>query len=46
VTLDGKPKLLAGPLAEPALLALEPGLERVAARNERVRDATTEARCY
>jgi hypothetical protein len=46
VTLDGKPKLLAGPLAEPALLALEPGLEQVAARNERVRDATTEARCY
>lgn len=46
VTLDGKPKLLAGPLAEPALLALEPGLERVAARNERARDATIEARCY
>lgn len=29
VTLDGKPKLLAAELAEPALLALEPGLERV-----------------
>ncbi|MET4569295.1 amidohydrolase family protein [Rhodanobacter soli] len=46
VTLDGKPKLLAGPLAEPALLALEPGLERVAGRNTRARDATIEARCY
>jgi cytosine/adenosine deaminase-related metal-dependent hydrolase len=28
VTLDGRPKLLARALAEPALLALEPGLER------------------
>lgn len=46
VTLDGKPKLLAGPLAEPALLALEPGLERLAGRNARTRDATIEARCY
>ncbi|WP_423373287.1 amidohydrolase family protein [Dyella nitratireducens] len=27
VVLDGKPKLLARPLADPALLALEPGLE-------------------
>ncbi len=45
VTLDGKPKLLAAALAEPALLALEPGLERVAARSERVRDAAAEARC-
>jgi cytosine/adenosine deaminase-related metal-dependent hydrolase len=33
VTLDGKPKLLAVPLAEPALLALEPGLELAAAWN-------------
>lgn len=46
VTLDGKPKLLASSLAEPALLALEPGLEPVAERNERARDATIEARCY
>ena len=46
VTLDGKPKLLAGPLAEPALLALEPGLEPAAGRNARARDATVEARCY
>jgi cytosine/adenosine deaminase-related metal-dependent hydrolase len=29
VMLDGKPKLLASDLAEPALLALEPGLERM-----------------
>jgi cytosine/adenosine deaminase-related metal-dependent hydrolase len=46
VTLDGKPKLLAAPLADPALLALEPGLEQAAGRNERARDATLEARCY
>lgn len=45
VTLDGKPKLLAAALAEPALLTLEPGLERVAARHERARDAAAEARC-
>jgi len=31
VMLDGRPKLLASPLAEAALLALEPGLERVGA---------------
>ena len=43
VTLDGKPKLLAKPLAEPALIALEPGLELVAERNER--DVVMEARC-
>ena len=48
VTLDGKPKLLAGPLAEPALLALEPGLERerVAGYSGRARGATVEARGY
>jgi hypothetical protein len=43
VTLDGKPKLLAKPLAEPALVALEPGLELVADLNER--DLIMEARC-
>ena len=43
VTLDGKPKLLAKPLAEPALVALEPGLELVADLNER--DLVMEARC-
>ncbi len=46
VTLDGKPKLLAGSLAEPALLALEPGLERAAGGNGRARAATIEARCH
>jgi cytosine/adenosine deaminase-related metal-dependent hydrolase len=46
VTLDGKPKLLAKPLAEPALVALEPGLELIADRNERERDLDIEARCY
>ncbi|MEO5830178.1 MAG: amidohydrolase family protein [Rhodanobacter sp.] len=43
VTLDGKPKLLAKSLAEPALVALEPGLELVAERN--ARDLVMEARC-
>jgi hypothetical protein len=41
VTLDGKPKLLARPLAEAALVALEPGLELVAAHS--VRDLIMEA---
>jgi hypothetical protein len=43
VTLDGRPKLLAKPLADPALVALEPGLELVADLNEN--DLTMEARC-
>ena len=33
VMLDGRPKLLAAALAEPALIALEPGLEMVADRS-------------
>lgn len=37
-TLDGKPKLLAKPLADPALVALEPGLALVAERNKCARD--------
>ncbi|WP_235577830.1 MULTISPECIES: amidohydrolase family protein [unclassified Rhodanobacter] len=41
VTLDGKPKLLAKPLAEAALVALEPGLELAAAH--RARDLVMEA---
>ena len=41
VTLDGKPKLLAKPLADAALVALEPGLELVAAH--RARDLIMEA---
>lgn len=35
VMLDGQPKLLAKPLAQPALLALEPGLEFATGRIER-----------
>jgi hypothetical protein len=46
VMLDGKAKLLARPLAEPALVALEPGLELIAGRSERERDSGIEARCY
>ena len=46
VTLDGKPKLLAGPLAEPALIALEPGLELAAGRNKREPDRSMEVRCH
>jgi cytosine/adenosine deaminase-related metal-dependent hydrolase len=46
VTLDGKPKLLAKTLAEPALVALEPGLELIAVRNERERDPGIEMRSY
>ena len=37
VMLDGRPKLLAKSLAEPALIALEPGLERVANPRRRER---------
>ena len=45
VTLDGKPKLLAKALADPALVALEPGLELTVQRSERERDHTIEAHC-
>ncbi len=45
VTLDGKPKLLALPLADPALIALEPGLELSGEQNERERDRAIEAWC-
>jgi hypothetical protein len=41
--LDGKPKLLAKPLADPALVALEPGLELAADLDER--DLIREAQC-
>src|SRR3546814_13582386 len=37
VTLDGKPKLLARSLADPALVALEPGLELGTAATRRQR---------
>jgi hypothetical protein len=45
VILDGKPKLLASSLADPALIALEPGLELATRRQGRENDLTTEARC-
>ncbi|BDU19100.1 amidohydrolase [Dyella sp. GSA-30] len=44
VMLDGKPKLLAKTLADPALMALEPGLELVTHSNER--DRSVEARYH
>jgi hypothetical protein len=44
VTLDGKPKLLARSLADPALMALEPGLELITHSNER--DHSIEARYH
>ncbi|WP_174236116.1 amidohydrolase family protein [Rhodanobacter sp. L36] len=43
VTLDGQPKLMARALAEPALVALEPGLEYKAAINVRERERVVEA---
>lgn len=43
--LDGKPKLLAAALAEPALLALEPGLELLVGRHAHAGDVTAEAGC-
>jgi cytosine/adenosine deaminase-related metal-dependent hydrolase len=46
VKLDGKPKLLAKHLADPALMALEPGLEQRADANERAYDMAMEARYY
>lgn len=46
VMLDGKPKLLAKPLADPALVALEPGLELIAERNANEHVRAIEARCY
>ena len=45
VMLDGKPKLLARTLAEPALVALEPGLELIADQNERDLGVDLEAWC-
>lgn len=41
VLLDGKPKLLAESLAEPALVALEPGLELVGVRSRETHSAAT-----
>ncbi|GLQ49960.1 amidohydrolase family protein [Dyella flava] len=46
VKLDGKPKLLARHLAEPALIALEPGLESAADGKVTECDVAMEARYY
>ncbi|HEX7813543.1 amidohydrolase family protein [Dyella sp.] len=43
VTLDGRPKLLAADLADPALLAMEPGLEWFQARREETFSPALEA---
>lgn len=43
VMLDGRPKLLAQALADPALLAMEPGLERVSPAASKERDLRVEA---
>jgi cytosine/adenosine deaminase-related metal-dependent hydrolase len=45
VLLDGRPKLLDKTLADPALLALEPGLELAAVRHAPINALTVEARC-
>jgi hypothetical protein len=45
VLLDGRPKLLAKALADPALLALEPGLDLATVRHAPVNVRTVEARC-
>ncbi|HTV86715.1 MAG TPA: amidohydrolase family protein [Dyella sp.] len=46
VMLDGKPKLLAGHLAEPALIALEPGLQSSVPATAQAHDRAMEARYY
>ena len=46
VRLDGKLKLLARPLAEPALMALEPGLELAQHASVSSHDVAAEARYY
>ena len=45
VTLDGRPKLMARSLADPALIDLEPGLELMAAGQVHERDVAVEAQC-
>jgi hypothetical protein len=44
VTLDGKPKLLARHLADPALIALEPGLALVNDMSDEEHELVLEAR--
>lgn len=45
VILDGKPKLLARSLADPALISMEPGLELATCSERRESDLTAEAHC-
>ena len=45
VTLDGRPKLLARALADPALLALEPGLELASRTDRPVRESALAEGC-
>ncbi|MFC4527462.1 amidohydrolase family protein [Dyella halodurans] len=45
VILDGKPKLLAQSLADPALIAMEPGLELATCCQARTSGLTVEAHC-
>jgi hypothetical protein len=44
-TLDGRPKLLAKPLADPALVALEPGLELVSCAHAPLRESALAEGC-
>jgi hypothetical protein len=44
-TLDGRPKLLAKPLADPALAALEPGLELVSCAHAPLRESALAEGC-
>ncbi|PTR34900.1 cytosine/adenosine deaminase-related metal-dependent hydrolase [Luteibacter sp. OK325] len=46
VQLDGRPKLIARSLAEPAVFALEPGLEVSFSHDESEIDLAMEARCH
>ena len=46
VTLDGRPKLLAKALADPAVIAMEPGLELLAARPYATRNLSVEVHCH
>ena len=46
VQLDGRPKLIARSLVDPAVFALEPGLEVSLSDDEREIDLAMEARCH
>jgi hypothetical protein len=46
VQLDGQPKLIARDLVDPAVVALEPGLDLSLSENEGEFDLAVEARCH